>query len=145
MFFFLEQRDKISCEGLTEGCLRLRKRKGVEANSRGKRRRLGRASLGLFIPHPFLWILGLCTFHDSFPSFSSWSRKATSEWPWQFCLGEGGGADPCHRRAVYPGLVQLLVSGQPPASSCVPVRNDSAAFLSREAVAGGAASWVEGA
>ena len=99
MFFFLEQRDNISCEGLTEGCLRLQEEKGCGGKLQGQEEEAGGASLGLFIPHPFLWILGLCTFHDSFPSFSSWSRKAISEWPWQFCLGEGGGADPCHRRA----------------------------------------------
>ena len=119
-------------------------RERVEANPRGWRRRLGGASFSFLIPHPLLRILGFSTFHDSFPIFPQFVQKSY-EWPWQSCLGEGGGADPCHRRMVYPGLVQLLISRQPPASSCVPLKNDSAVCLSREAVAGRPASCREGA
>ena len=44
LFFFLEQRDKISCEGLTEGCLRLQEEKGCGGKLQGQEEE-ARASL----------------------------------------------------------------------------------------------------
>ena len=41
LFFFLEQRDKISCEGLTEGCLRLQEEKGCGGKLQGQEEEAG--------------------------------------------------------------------------------------------------------
>ena len=142
MFFFLEQRNKISCERLVEGCPRLQEEKGWRQTPGAGGGGLGEPHSASSSPTPSGGFWDALHFLTLSPSFPSLSRKATSEWPWQFCLGEGEGADPCHRHTIYPGLVPLLISRQPLASSCVPVRNDSAACLSREG--GRLASLLQG-
>ena len=87
MFFFLEQRNKISCERLVEGCPRLQEER-VEANPRGRRRRLGGASPSFLILHPLRRVLGCSTFRDSFPIFPQFVQKgyklvALAVLPWR--------------------------------------------------------------